>query len=109
MYMYIYIYICICMLLSWYARWRAPPVDVFDGSRGLCVCVCIIIIVVLLLVVVVLVRLLFYYCYYSCYYYDYTRSPLEDSRLFGPNPWKILAATNENDISEQPSPWRKIF
>ena len=37
----------------------------------------------------------------------YTRSPLEDSRLFGPSSWKILAATNEKDISEQPSPWRK--
>ena len=37
----------------------------------------------------------------------YTRSPLEDSRLFGPSPWKILAATNEKNISEQPSPWRK--
>ena len=37
----------------------------------------------------------------------YTRSPLEDSHLFGPSPWKILAATNEEDISEQPSPWRK--
>ena len=37
----------------------------------------------------------------------YTRSPLEDSRLFGPSPWKILAATNEKDTSEQPSPWRK--
>ena len=39
----------------------------------------------------------------------YTRSPLEDSRLFGPSPWKILATTyeqNENNISEQPSPWR---
>ena len=39
--------------------------------------------------------------------YVYTRSPLEDSSLFGPSPWKILAATNEKDISEQPSPWRK--
>ena len=37
----------------------------------------------------------------------YTRSPLEDSHLFGPSPWKILAATNEKDTSEQPSPWRK--
>ena len=37
----------------------------------------------------------------------YTRSPLEDSRLFGPSPWKILAATNEQNTSEQPSPWRK--
>ena len=25
----------------------------------------------------------------------YTRSPLEDSRLFGPSPWKILATTYE--------------
>ena len=38
---------------------------------------------------------------------QYTRSPLEDSRLFGPSPWKILAATNEKHISEQPSPWQK--
>ena len=37
----------------------------------------------------------------------YTRSPLEDSRLFGPSPWKILAATYEQKITEQPSPWRK--
>ena len=37
----------------------------------------------------------------------YTRSPLEDSRLFGPGPWKILAATNEKKVPEQPSPWRK--
>ena len=37
----------------------------------------------------------------------YTRSPLEDSRLFGPSPWKILATTYEQIISEQPSPWRK--
>ena len=25
----------------------------------------------------------------------YTRSPLEDSPLFGPSPWKILATTYE--------------
>ena len=25
----------------------------------------------------------------------YTRSPLEDSRLFGPSPWKILATAYE--------------
>ena len=25
----------------------------------------------------------------------YTRSPLEDSRLFGPRPWKLLATTYE--------------
>ena len=44
-------------------------------------------------------------CKLSCL--SCTRSPLEDSRLFGPSPWKILAATNEKDTSEQPSPWRK--
>ena len=27
----------------------------------------------------------------------YTRSPLQDFRLFGPRPWKMLAATNENN------------
>ena len=27
--------------------------------------------------------------------YTYTRSPLQDSRLFGPSPWKILATTYE--------------
>ena len=37
----------------------------------------------------------------------YTQSPLQDSRLFGPSPWKILATTYEKTISEQPSPWRK--
>ena len=35
----------------------------------------------------------------------YTRSPLQDSRLFGPRPWKILATTYEQ--KEQPRPWRK--
>ena len=25
----------------------------------------------------------------------YTLSPLEDSRLFGPSPWKVLATTHE--------------
>ena len=39
--------------------------------------------------------------------HPYTRSPLEDSRLFGHSPWKILAATYKKDISEQPSPWRR--
>ena len=29
---------------------------------------------------------------------SYTWFPLEDSRLFGPSPWKILAATIEQDI-----------
>ena len=30
-------------------------------------------------------------CLFDCY----PRSPLQDSRLFGPSPWKILAATYE--------------
>ena len=28
-------------------------------------------------------------------HYHYTQSPLQDSRLLGPRPWKILAATYE--------------
>ena len=27
----------------------------------------------------------------------YTRSPLEDSRLFGPSPWKVLATPDEKN------------
>ena len=34
----------------------------------------------------------------------YTQSPLEDSRLFGPSPWKTLTTTYEKTIYEQPSP-----
>ena len=50
-----------------------------------------------------------YYILYDTAYLElnYTRSAIEDSRLFGPSPWKVLAATNDKDISEQPSPWRK--
>ena len=37
----------------------------------------------------------------------YTWSPLEDSRLFGPSPWKILRPLSMNTwVPEQPSPWR---
>ena len=42
---------------------------------------------VLLLVVVVVVV--------AVENWPYTRSPLEDSRLFGPSPWKVLATTYE--------------
>ena len=36
---------------------------------------------------------------------QYTRSPLQDSRLFGPRPWKILAATYEtNGFLSDPDP-----
>ena len=37
--------------------------------------------------------------------HTYTRSPLQDSRLFGPRPWKILAATYEtNGFLSNPDP-----
>ena len=39
----------------------------------------------------------------------YARSPLQDSRLFGPSPWKILAATNEKKGSWASQPLAKIF
>ena len=39
----------------------------------------------------------------------YTRSPLEDSRLFGPSPWKILAATNEKYYLSNPAPGENIL
>ena len=37
----------------------------------------------------------------------YNRSPLEDFRLFGPRPWKILATYEKKCVPEQPRPWRK--
>ena len=39
----------------------------------------------------------------------YTRSPLEDSRLFGPSPWKILAAANEQKHIWGTQPLAKIL
>ena len=41
--------------------------------------------------------------------FQYTRSPLEDFRLFGPSPWKILAAANENNDFWATQPLAKIF
>ena len=38
----------------------------------------------------------------------YTRSQLEDSRLFGPGPWKVLAATNEQKYPSNPAPGENI-
>ena len=39
----------------------------------------------------------------------YTRSPLQDSRLFGPRPWKILAATYEtNGFLSNPDPGENL-
>ena len=39
--------------------------------------------------------MLYYTILYYYYINTYTRSPLQDSRLFGPRPWKVLAATYE--------------
>ena len=40
----------------------------------------------------------------------YTRSPLEDSRLFGPSPWKILATTYENTRNlSNPAPGENLL
>ena len=43
-------------------------------------------------------------------YVWYTRSPLQDSRLFGPRPWKILAATYEtNGFLSNPAPGEHLL
>ena len=61
--------------------------------------------------IILMILLLFYYYYHSRRELrgkhsvrdwrqtesPYTRSPLQDSRLFGPSPWKILAATYKNN------------
>ena len=40
---------------------------------------------------------------------NYTRSPLQDSRLFGPRPWKVLAATYEtNGFLSSPDPGENL-
>ena len=42
-------------------------------------------------------------------YIQYTRSPSQDSRLFGARPWKILAATYEtNRFLSNPSPGENL-
>ena len=39
----------------------------------------------------------------------YTRSPLQDSRLFGPRPWKILATTYEKQrFPSNPDPGESL-
>ena len=66
------------------------------------------------------------YCYLYCYHYvfifiiayglalprlslAYSRSPLDDSRLFGPSPWKILATTYEQKgLLSNPAPGENI-
>ena len=44
---------------------------------------------------IIVEMLLLYACYHGPLPPEYTRSPLEDSCLFGPSPWKILATTYE--------------
>ena len=40
----------------------------------------------------------------------HTQSPLQDSRLFGPRPWKILAATYETDgFLSNPDPGENLL
>ena len=47
--------------------------------------------------------------YIYIYIYMYTQSPLQDSRLFGPRPWKILAATYEtNGFLSNPDPGENL-
>ena len=51
--------------------------------------------------------ILYVYIYIYIYMYIYTRSPSQDSRLFGRRPWKVLATAYEKKVPEQPRPWRK--
>ena len=38
-----------------------------------------------------------------------SRGALEDSRLFGPSPWKILARTNEQTYLSNPAPGENLL
>ena len=41
--------------------------------------------------------------------YIHTRSPLQDSRLFGPSPWKILATAYEQKrLLSNPAPGENL-
>ena len=42
-------------------------------------------------------------------YAAYTRSLLEDPRLFGPSPWKILAATMKKTYLSNPAPGENLL
>ena len=43
------------------------------------------------------------------YFHMYTQSPLQDSRLLGPRPWKVLAATYEtNGFLSNPDPGENL-
>ena len=60
-------------------------------------------------------RVRIFQCLYLCFSLgsehlrQYTRSPLEDSRLFGPSPWKILAAANEKTYLSNPAPGENLL
>ena len=72
-----------------------------SNSNGNSSNVIIIIIIIIIIIASIIVIIWFIWGI------DYTRSPLEDSGLFGPSPWKILATAYEKKVPEQPSPWRK--
>ena len=58
-------------------------------------------------IIIAVVRLN-YVCIYI-YIYIYIQSPLQDSRLFGPRPWKILATTYEQMGSWATQWWRILW
>ena len=68
--MYVYIYIYICMYAHTVISHTMMKISIFAASS--------------------IVSLQSITAFTS-----YTRSPLEDSRLFGPSPWKILATAYE--------------
>ena len=57
----------------------------------------IIMIVIIILILIIMITILI------------LRSPLEDSRLFGPSPWKILAAINEQTYLSNPAPGENLL
>ena len=72
MYIYIYIYVYVYVYIYIYMLPRGGPERAGDNDTGRAA---------------------------GIVHYLYTRSPLQDSRLFGPRPWKVLATTyKENDF-----------
>ena len=115
--MCIYVYMYIHIRLRRAGRTSAGPVLLLISS--LCVLLIGIIVYIYIYIYIHIYIYIYIHTYIPIYtiytythipiylYMHYTRSPLEDSRLFGPSPWKILATTYKETISEQPSPWRK--
>ena len=116
---YIYIYICICTSFSD----KSDLIIAFNGNLNLSEqLICLLVVFKLLFMWIFLPQSchraaassrssrslepfrklmcflwMLYYIIHICLFgrLPYTRSPLEDSRLFGPSPWKILATTYE--------------